>query len=97
MWKRLLYIAVPALLAVVGWQQYQIHQLKRRAERMNLEIVKLDRTARDTIRMLSIQNTLNKLYGPLLPGNLTEPMTKLMSDRLDNFDYYAGEEESKQK
>jgi len=76
---------VVALLAIIGWQQYQIHQMK-------LEIAKLDRTAADTVQLLNMQNTLNKLFGILLPGGV-DPINKLMSDRLNKFDYYPRREE----
>jgi hypothetical protein len=80
--------AVLLLLAVVGWQQYQIHKIK-------LQVAKLDRTAGDTIQMLSMQNMLNELLGSPIHG--VEYMNKLMSDRLNKFDYYPSREERETK
>ena len=80
--------AVLLLLAIIGWQQYQIHKIK-------LQVAKLDRTAGDTIQMLSMQNMLNELFGSPIHG--VEYMNKLMSDRLNKFDYYPSREERETK
>lgn len=80
--------AVLLLFAIIGWQQYQIHEIK-------LQIAKLDRTAGDTIQMLSMQNMLNELFGSPIHG--VEYMNKLMSDTLNKFDYYPSREERETK
>ena len=76
------------LLAVIGWQQYQIHRIK-------LQVAKFERTAGDTIQMFSMQSMINELVGSPIHG--VEYMNKLMSDRLNKFDYYPSREERETK
>ena len=79
--------AVLLLLAIIGWQQYQIRKILQ-------QVAKLDRTAGDTIQMLSMQNMLNELFGSPIHG--VEYMNKLMSERLNKFAYYPTERKEKQ-
>ncbi len=72
------------LLAILGWQQYQIHEIK-------LEVAKLNRTAGDTIELLSMQNILDQVLGFTVHG--INHLNETMSDKLSKFDHYPSKEE----
>lgn len=72
------------LLAILGWQQYQIHEIK-------LEVAKLDRTAADTIDLLTMQNILDQVLGFTVHG--INHLNDTMSDKLSKFDHYPSKEE----
>lgn len=77
-------LPVLLLLAILGWQQYQIHEIK-------LEVAKLDRTAGDTIELLTMQNILDQVLGFTVHG--INHLNETMSDKLSKFDHYPSKEE----
>ena len=77
-------LAVLLLLAVIGWQQYQIHQIK-------LQVAKLNRTAGDTIELLGLQNILDQVLGFTVHG--INHLNDTMSDKLSKFEHYPSREE----
>jgi hypothetical protein len=76
------------LLAIIGWQQYQIHRIK-------LQIAKLNRTAADTIELLNMQNILNEVSGMSIHG--VEHLNQSMSDKLSKFEHYPSREEREKR
>ena len=77
-------LVVLVLLATIGWQQYQIHQIK-------LEVAKLNRTAGDTIELLNLQNILDQVLGFTVHG--INHLNDTMSDKLSKFEHYSSREE----
>jgi hypothetical protein len=77
-------LAVLLLLAIIGWQQYQIHEIK-------LKVAKLERTAGDTIELLGMQNILDEVLGFTVHG--INHLNETMSDKLSKFEHYPNREE----
>ena len=77
-------LAVLLLLAVIGWQQYQIHQIK-------LQVAKLNRTAGDTIELLGLQNILDQVLGFTVHG--INHLNDTMSDKLSKFEHFPSREQ----
>jgi hypothetical protein len=76
------------LLSILGWQQYQIHEIK-------LEVAKLNRTAGDTIELLGMQNILDQVLGFTIHG--INHLNETMSDKLSKFEHYPSREEREKR
>lgn len=77
-------LVVLLLLAIIGWQQYQIHRIK-------LQVARLNRTAGDTIELLGLQNILDQVLGFTVHG--INHLNDTMSDKLSKFEHFPNRDE----